>query len=204
MNDSGFTEDQLDALREIVNIAMGRAGDSLARLLDRFIDLPVPEMRFVKAPLVLTALREMVRDHEAITAVRQAFTSIAPGECLVLFGSASFKELAELTGHEGSENQAAEEELLLDVANLLVGACLGGIGDQLGQELSYSPPSLICMRDSIDRVLDPTTLPWSTALLLEVNFRIEDKAFVAHLLIFWPESAIVAVRQHLDTFLAGL
>lgn len=199
-----FTVDQLDALREIVNIAMGRAADSLARLLDRFIELPVPVVRFVEAARVLDAIREMITVEGDVTAVRQAFTSVAPGECVVIFGSTSFRELAELMGHEGAECEASESELLLDIANLLVGACVGGIGEQLGQELSYSPPSIIVSRAPIDRVLDPANVPWRTALLLEVNFKIEGRSFVAHLLIFWPEAAIARVQEHLDSFLASL
>ncbi len=199
-----LTADQLDALREIVNIAMGRAADSLARLLDRFIELPVPVVRFVEASKVLETFREMIKVEGDVTAVRQAFTSVAPGECLVIFGATSFRELADLMGREGSESEAAETELLLDIANLLVGACVGGVGEQLGQEFSYSPPSIIVARAPIDQVLDPANVPWRTALLLEVNFKIEGKSFVAHVLIFWPEAAVARVRERLDLFLASL
>ncbi len=204
MSDANLTDDHLDALREIVNVAMGRAGDSLARLLDRFIELPVPAVRFVEAPNVIEAIREMVGAHEAITAVRQAFNSVAPGECLVIFGATTYLQLAELTGREIQEDDGSEEELLLDVANLLVGACVGGIGEQLGQQISYSAPSLIVRRQSLDKVLDPTTVPWRTALLMEVNFKIEGKSLVTHVLAFWPEQALVKVREHLDAFLEGL
>ena len=199
-----FNEDQLDALREIVNVAMGRAGDALARLLDRFIELPVPAIRFVDAPRVLDAIREMVSDHVSITAVRQAFSTVAPGECVVIFGATSFHELAVLTGLDPADGLAAEEELILHVANLLVGACVGGIADQLAQEMTYSPPSIIVRDGDVDRVLDATALPWKTALVVEVNFRVEGRAFVAHSLVFWPETAIERVREHIDSFLAAL
>lgn len=203
MSDANLTEEHLDALREIVNVAMGRAGDSLARLLDHFIELPVPAVRFVEAPNVIEAIREMVGPQDAISAVRQAFNSVAPGECLVIFGATTYLQLAELTGRE-VDDEGTEEELLLDVANLLVGACVGGIGEQLGQQISYSAPSLIVRRESLDRVLDPTTVPWRTALLMEVNFKIEGKSLVTHVLAFWPEQALVKVREHLDAFLEGL
>ncbi len=199
-----FSADQLDALREIVNIAMGRAGDRLARLLGCFIELPVPIVRFVDAPDVREAIRSMVRIDGDVTAVRQAFSSVAPGECIVIYGDASVHELGDLVASDATEAGAPRNEVLLEITNLLVGACAGGIGEQLGQELSYSAPSIIVANARIDEVLDPANVPWRTALLLEVNFRIEGRTFLAHILMFWPESAVSRVRESLDGFLADL
>ena len=48
MNDSlALTEDQRDCLQEGVNVAMGQAGDSLARFLEVFIHLSVPRIRLL-------------------------------------------------------------------------------------------------------------------------------------------------------------
>jgi len=44
-----YTDEQTDALREIVNVAMGQAANSLARVLDAFVQLPVPRVRLVHA-----------------------------------------------------------------------------------------------------------------------------------------------------------
>jgi len=49
MPDRVFTELQRDALQEIANLAMGRAGARLALLLGRFIELSVPRLRVVRA-----------------------------------------------------------------------------------------------------------------------------------------------------------
>ena len=59
MNDLALTEDQRDCLQEVVNVAMGQAGDSLARFLEVFIHLSVPRIRQVARrtvcrPLALT------------------------------------------------------------------------------------------------------------------------------------------------------
>ncbi len=40
-----YSEDQRDCLQEIVNVAMGQAGDSLARLLEVFVTLSVPKIQ---------------------------------------------------------------------------------------------------------------------------------------------------------------
>ena len=40
-----LTEEQRDCLQEVTNVAMGQAGDNLARLLDTFVILSIPISR---------------------------------------------------------------------------------------------------------------------------------------------------------------
>ena len=192
-----------DALREIVNVAMGQAADSLARLFKTFVKLPVPRVRQVNADQMVDSIREILGDHGKVTAVRQGFSGPMHGEALVIFDAAGCSELAELLGYAAEAHN--EDELLLDVANVLTGACLGGIARQLSYELSFSPPSILVNRGSLDQLLDPSRpLPWRTALLVEVNFRIEDRAFRCHIFVFYPEAAMERLNQSIEAFLEEL
>jgi chemotaxis protein CheC len=203
MNHLAHDPEEHDALREIVNIAMGQAGDSLARLFNTFVKLPVPRVRQVEASSMLESMREIVGEHEQVTAVRQGFSGPLQGEALVIFDSQGCSELAELLGYAPDSHN--EEELLLDVANVLTGACLGGIANQLSYDLSFSPPSILVHHGALDQVLDSARpLPWRTALLVEVNFRIEDRAFRCHVFVFWPEAAMARLQQAVKTFLEEL
>jgi chemotaxis protein CheC len=203
VNLTAYSDDQYDALREISNIAMGRAADSLARLLHRFIRLPVPNVRIVEAALVADALRELVAGETSVTVVREAFSGRMRGEALVFFCGDSYAELADLLGHE-ADGVADHEELVLDLSNLLVGATIGGIAEQLGYELGYSAPSIIADRQTMDLVLEAKKVPWSHAVLLSLNFRVEGKAFLCHVLAFWPDDALRALRDAIDRFLEGI
>ena len=200
VNLSAYSEDQYDALREISNIAMGRAADTLARLLDRFIRLPVPQVRIVQAALVADTLRELVAGEASVTVIRQAFSGRLRGEALVFFCGETYAELADLLGHVG-DSAVDHEELVLDLSNLLVGATIGGIAEQLGYELGYSPPSIIADRTTMDLVLEAKSVPWSQAVLLSLNLRVEGKAFLCHVLAFWPDEALRALRDAIDRFL---
>ena len=60
MNDLALTEDQRDCLQEVVNVAMGQAGDSLARFLEVFIHLSVPRIRLVARQELNDELEAMV------------------------------------------------------------------------------------------------------------------------------------------------
>ncbi|MEW6613429.1 MAG: hypothetical protein AB1409_11880, partial [Pseudomonadota bacterium] len=127
-----LTEAQTDALQEVANVAMGQAGNSLARILDVFVCLSVPRIRLVTATEVLDAVLEMVGSDTVVSAARQAFYNHLRGEAVVIFGQAGCRDLAVLMGYDEQLDANSEQELLLEVSNVLVGACMCCIGDQLG------------------------------------------------------------------------
>jgi chemotaxis protein CheC len=96
------------------------------------------------------------------------------------------------------------DELLLEISNVLIGACVGGLAAQFSLDLSFSPPSILGQHASIRDLLDTECLPWETALLAEVNFRVEDRAFHCHLFTFWPDESIGVLLDAVDRILATL
>jgi len=199
-----YTEDQNDALQEVVNIAMGQAGDSLARILGNFVELSVPRIRLVTVDDVISTVTGMVDTNAEVSAVRQAFSNSLRGEAIVIFAQAGADDLADLMGYDTDLDQSAEQELLLEVANLLVGAIINGISETLETDLSFSAPSLMAERKPLDQVLVPEQLSWSHALLMEVNFTVEGRDFKCHLLMFMTEEAIDTLRGILDEFMDGI
>lgn len=196
-----YNEDQTDALQEVANIAMGQAGDSLARILDNFVTLSVPRIRQIAVHELVDTVTTMVGDEEEVSAVRQAFYNSLRGEAIVIFTQSGADELAELLGYDCELDAAIEQELLLEVGNLLVGAILSGISETLGTDVGFSAPSLMAERIPLYQVLAPDQLSWEHALLVEVNFSVEKHRFKSHLLMFMTEETIETLRGILDEFM---
>lgn len=190
--------DQRDALSELVNIGMGQAGDSLARLFDTFIQLSIPRITVVQPLDVTQAIAAMIDDAGPLVAVRQAFSSRIRGEAIALYAADGCDALADLVTYP----DVSSDELLLEISNILVGACVGALAAQFSLDLSFSPPSILARHHTIDELLDTDRLPWRHALLAEVNFRVEDRAFHCHLLTFWPDESISVLLRAVDSFLA--
>jgi len=208
MPDSVFTAEQRDALQEIANLAMGRAAARLALLLEHFIELSVPRVRVVKASDAGDALREMTGIHENVTAVRQGFRSDIKGEAIVLCRTASIARLMSVVDRTFGDGvyggMATPDEVVFDVANVLMGACVASILDELGRKPVFFPPGLLGANVSFDDVFQPTELAWSVALLLEVNFGLEDHAFRAHFVMLMAEDSIRLMGDALDALLSAL
>lgn len=212
MNDSlALTEDQRDCLQEVVNVAMGQAGDSLARFLEVFINLSVPRIRLVERNALGDELETLVGGAGAtVSGVSQGFYHVDDGqgirgEAIVVFTDSSFKELADLLAYEESElNEEGERELLLDVTNVLNGACLNGIGEQIEMELAYSPPSILGQHIPIRNLLANDKLGWDHALLVEISYTLEDRQFNCTMFLLMPGESILVVKSALDQLLEDL
>ncbi|HTH75484.1 chemotaxis protein CheC [Trinickia sp.] len=207
MRENVFTEEQRDALQEIANLAMGQAATRLARLLDTFIELSVPRVRVVRAEDAARTLREMTGIDESVTAVRQGFRSDIKGEALVICRSSEAGALCSLVNDpyvHSAYDSVSQSELMFDVANVLTGACVSCILNQLDRTPIFSPPGLLGEKISLEDVFQSDVLAWKTALLLEVNFALEDQTFRAHLVMLMAEESIRRMNDALDALLSSL
>lgn len=203
-----LTTDQQDAMQEIANVAMGQAGSLLAKLLGHFIRLSVPRINVLRLLEINEAITSMVGRNTEVSAVRQSFTGHLCGEVIVIFDQRGCNSISDLMGFSGSEESS--EELLLDVSNVLSGACIVGIIDQIKDALNlpdiestrFSLPSVLAENALPNSLIDERKCLWSHALLMEVNFTLEERGFIAHLCLLMPERAISDLRKMLDEFVA--
>lgn len=202
----GLGEDQRDALQEIANIGMGQAGARLAALLGTFVTLSVPRISLVEVTALGEMLRNFADDSQRLTAVRQAFSSQVKGEAMALYDSAGTAELHHIVQNtEGGTVEAEQEdEVLFDVSNILIGACLSSIFEQIGLTLSFSPPRLAGRHAPVAEIVDSANLRWNRTLLMEIEFSLEQGNFRAHLLMLMAADSVETLKRALDQLLSGL
>ncbi len=203
MNNRNLTELQRDALQEITNVGMGKAGAALANLLGTFVTLSVPRIQLVSVEELIAVLRDADHTGSGAPLVRQAFQSAISGEAVVFFGPNGRSELRQLMGY-GDSAPMLDHEMLFDVANLLVGACVRSVFEQLGCLLSFSAPTFVDAGAWLDLPERVKSEHWEVALLLHVHFTLESGGFVAQLAMLLPDNAIMRMTLALDTLLGTL
>ncbi|HRI90611.1 MAG: chemotaxis protein CheC [Candidatus Accumulibacter sp.] len=198
-----ISEEQREALQEVANIGMGQAGASIAKVLGEFVELSVPQISAVGAAGIPAALAALAGDGIA-SAVRQAFIGELRGEAIVIFAEHSADDLAALLAYGDALDAPASRELLLDISNVLVGACLGGIAELLRTTIGFSAPSLLADQVASSQLLRADGISARCALLVEVRFGIEKRVFRCHLVMLMPDDAVTALRRALDRFVEEL
>ena len=189
--------DILDAYQEVANVAMGRAGDLLARLLGVFVILPIPNVNMIEVSELRMALNE-VADSDTLSAVCQGFIGAGiAGEALLMFNESSFADIAELMKYKGDIDETAQLELLMDVANILLGACLTGIADQLDISFSQGHPMVIGRHVKVRDLLKYNASQWKRTLAIEIAYSIENRRVNCDLLLLFTEDSLPALNKQL-------
>lgn len=193
--DIDFKVDALDRIQEIANVAMGRAGDLLARLLGAFVKLPGPKVRMIEGRDLHMRL-SAIEASTAVSAVCQGFIGAGiAGEAMLTFSESSFADIATLMRHEGEIDDNAELELLMDISNILIGACLKGIADQLDISFSQGHPIILGRHVNISELLDYDTSRWNRTLAIEIEYRIENRNIDCDLMLLFSEDSLDALHE---------
>ncbi|MET1080573.1 MAG: response regulator [Pseudomonas sp.] len=178
-----------DALREVTNIAMGRAAALLAKVLGVFVQLPVPQVNIFEVSELHMTLVDAQRG-ERFSAVCQGFIGDAiAGEALLLFHDSEVRDMANLLGWQPRDDNDTSE-MLMDLASILIGACLGGIAEQIDVRFSQGHPQLLGQHSSIERLIKVTQQRWRKTLAVEISYSLEGHSIHFDLLLLFTEDSI--------------
>lgn len=188
--------DLRDCYQEIANVAMGRAGDLLARLLNVFVMLPIPNVNLIEVNEINMALFAV--NKETTSGVCQGFISAGiSGEALLIINDSGFVDIANLMGIEPPQNEHEELELLMDMGNVLIGACLKGVAEQLDISFSQGHPVVLGQHRSITDLVVATNKSWKKTLAIEISYGIEDHPIKCDLLLLFTERSMKTLNNKL-------
>lgn len=191
----GLTIELRDVYQELANVAMGQAGDLLARLLGQFVILPIPNVNVLEVSELHMALSAAAGE-DTLSAVCQGFIGAGiAGEALVLFHDSSFADLAKLMRHEGAIDKAVELELLMDMSNVLIGAFLRGFATQLDTPFHQGQPVVLGQHIAIDDLIRTNQPRWRRTLAIEINYQIRDHQVQCDLLLLFTEDSIATMNN---------
>lgn len=188
-------QDLRDCYQEIANVAMGRAGDLLARLLDVFVLLPIPNVNLIEVSELSMALSSIALN-DTTSGVCQGFIGAGvSGEALLILNDSSFKDIASLMDYQHEVDEKAELELLMDMANTLIGACLSGVSEQLDMKFSQGHPVVLGQHRNIRDLIATNKSKWRQTLAIEISYNIENYPIKCDLLLLFTEESMQTLNN---------
>jgi len=159
-----FNDMQLDALRELANIASGTAATSLSQMLGREVDIDVPQA--IALPLA-DAVDAAGDPGETVTGVALVVEGDLEGVVLLLIKEAGADQLCQLLGVEPGTDVG--ESALGEIGNILGASYLNVLGTMTGLSLVPSPPHVLTdlLGAIVASVLAATAGRGDTALVLD-------------------------------------
>ena len=180
-----LSERQNDALTELINIAFSRTAGSLSELTGHRVMLDVPKIAIYPVNELMTKLAEFLPAE--LASVHQVFTGPLTGDALLLLNYNGAVTLTDLLTDEFIHSRRLNEsarEVLTEVGNILLNACLGVFGNLLQVRISFSVPRLHLetLGDLVrSLVIDKEELRY--ALVVYTAFRVRDSAITGYLVI---------------------
>jgi len=135
-------EQTIDAIREIVNIGVGRAAGQLHEMTGSHIRLRIPSINIVPFTEITEPGNSLISG-DVLSAVLLDFRGSFSGISAVVFPSESAAALVMLlTGEKEKtpELDAMRIEALKEVGNIIINAVMGSIANVLSENLTYSLP----------------------------------------------------------------
>jgi chemotaxis protein CheY-P-specific phosphatase CheC len=194
-SDTELNAEMRDVFQEITNVAMGQAGDLLARLLNVFVKLPIPNVNVIEVSELHMALAS-VEQHSSTSAVCQGFIGGGvAGEALLILTDSSFKDIASLLNFQGDLTPSTELELLMDVANILIGSVLKGIAEQLDMSFSQGHPVVLGQHAPVSELIKANARRWRKTLAIELSYGIENYNINCDLLLLFTEDSVKTMKH---------
>ena len=171
-----LTAVQEDALIELLNIGFGRAAASLSQLTGHRVLLEVPNVTIHPVDELTDAL-ERVIDSE-VASVHQIFSGPVSGDALLILDQSGAAMLKELLTNEPAlplSIDASAREVLTEVGNILLNACLGTFGNLLQVQVTFSVPHLNL--ESLGAILESLRVNQEGvkyALVVHAGFKLRD------------------------------
>ena len=197
-----LTERQTDALAELINIAFARTGAALSELTGHRVMLNPPEVAVYRTEELRGALAKFVPGD--IASIHQVFAGPVAGDALLILNYAGAVQLTDLLTDEDQSSVFLDEsarEVLTEVGNILLNACLGMFGNLLNVRVTFSVPRLHL--ETLDDLIDSTTSDKTEmhyALVVYTAFQVRDSSVKGFLVIVLSVGSLDRLIQEVDAW----
>ncbi len=180
-----LTASQNDALTELINIGYARAAGALSELTGHRITLDVPKVAIHPLDEITILLRGVVQGE--VASVNQVFSGPVAGNALLLLDHRAALLLNQLLTDDRAVSRGLDgsvREVITEVGNILLNACLGVFGNILQVQVSFSVPRMTV--DSVEGVLNSITVrdqELRYALMIHTRFHVRASDVSGYLVI---------------------
>ncbi len=195
-----ISSEQKDSLLELINIGFGRAAASLSELTGQRVLLNVPQIVLCPMQEIQDHLKDLMQGK--VATVHQMFSGPVAGEAILLLdygGAVLLSGLLSECRVPVDRLDQSDQEVLTEVGNILLNACLGTFGNLLDIHLSFSLPRM--QVETLDPLLESFTIGSDSvryALLILTTFSLRDSTVHGYLILVLALASLDLLVQSLE------
>jgi chemotaxis protein CheC len=187
-----LTDNQADALAELVNIAFGLTAAKLSEITGHRIHLKMPTITIHPIEDLAGQLRLSVSGE--VATVHQIFSGPVSGDAILFLNHKDALQLSNLLVSQylrSDRFDVSTTEILTEIGNMLLSACLGMFGNLLQVHVRFSLPRL--RLDSIEHLLRSISIDGDElryAVVMTASFDIHEQGIAAGIAIVLGVSSL--------------
>ncbi len=190
-----------DCYQEVTNIAMGQAGDHLARLMNVFVKLPIPNVNLIEVSELHMMLSD-IEQKDSVSGICQGFLGAGvSGEALFILSDSSFGDVAKILNIDEDMDDHVQLEMLMDAANILIGTCLRGLAIQLDLNFSQGHPIVLGQHLNVTDLISNNKAKWRRTLAIELSYGLEGYDVQCDLVLLFTEESMKVMNYKLSHML---
>ncbi len=195
-----LTGRQKDAIAEVINISFFRAAKSLNELTGSRVVISVPRIELVEIYNLNEVLNNYIKDE--VTTIHQVFNGAIEGDALLIFDKESSKNLVRiLLNEEGYFNEInrSMKEVIIEVGNIVLSACLSMFGNLLKVQLRFSVPKIAL--ESLSTMLQTLEFEENEikyALIIFMEFHLEGTDISGFLVLIMGVTSLEKFIEEID------
>ena len=193
-------EFELDSLSELFNVGLHRAAASLSEITGQRIVVDMPKLLVCPIAEIEKPLADLIGGE--IATIHQIFGGAVVGDAVLLMEYEKAALLAKLmTSGEaagGGRLDQSAREVLAEIGNIVLGACLSGFGDMLELPVSFSVPRIHIesLKSILGSLRTDATEP-QFAVIVATQFRLSELAVDGYMVIAIPATSLSRITHAL-------
>lgn len=168
-----------DALQEIMNISFGQAAADLSDVISQYVTLTVPYIDVIPFQDVYERIKQEIPDVNDMSMITQFFSGKFSGSSILFFPHGEGKKLlmlfdqSEGVAGDNYNPDVLEKEGLVEISNIIIGACISKIAELLGDVVRYSPPRYFSQEQIYQSLKETLDAEDSFAIYFKTIFHFE-------------------------------
>ncbi len=199
-----ITSKQIDILKELINIGVGRGASALNTMLKSHIRLYVLSLKIISSVDLKNEIK--VLGANKLLSVTLGFGGTVSGNAQLIFSADSSVKLAkQLIGDESVtvDIDTLKEDMLCEAGNVVLNSVMGSFSNLLGLDLEFIVPTyyegdikLLSKKD--------TKQPDPVIVLARTEFNVEALNIDGHIVLFFWEDSFSDLLRKMDKYASDM
>lgn len=192
-----FNEDQIDTLKEFINISMGAATASLANLLDAFGTMHIPNIEICNSNELAQKIKSTIDLKSMYYATKQLFTGRFGGECMFIISEDSAKNLGRHLYNVTTPSRDDINDAVIELTNILTSTIVSRLTQELNTQVQFFVPSSQFI-DANSIVHCEDVSDYSKIIIISTILDFKDQKINGNVYILTKDEAIESLRVLID------